>query len=546
MLKTKEFKKPSQHSFGSAKRPVLQDAAGKAWSTGPTTAHFLQRYLGNSDLQLLAEESPLTGPIAGRADVPGIQGKYACGGACLSFTSKGDEQPTIQPKLIIRPANDIYEQEADRVAEEVMRVPFSRTQGQISPEREEKKMVIDFKANHNQVIPLNKNQQNSKIWQIVHEVLNSPGQPLEPTVRDYMESQFGENFNSVRVHTNERATKSAQALNSLAYTVQQNIVFGPGQYAPRTFQGNKLLAHELAHVVQQLGQRDSFVKNRFREPWPNGELGKRREINQISLLKIPTFEKLVIDRKPRNKSQKLADIQTGSLPYEMAESVEKDEANLVARKALKDFIFGGKPYWFGPSHPWTKMMQKHPHMREVRARLKNKLTEYCMVRERLVPPRTLALSGKDSFSLNEKSIPFNAYWLTKDILSYITMGVYGQESSFAFGSFSLRWEMSPSSYTDLENNEVRGSAVVSFYASDTLTLSSGTRIPMLPISLSNIAGIPNQPFGPHKPINNIPLHWFWIEDLNVSFQFKLDEEYRRYEDSMGGMGGHEGSSGAGE
>jgi len=86
---------------------------------------------------------------------------------------------------------------------------------------------------------------------IVHDVLSSPGQPLDAGTLAYMEPRFGQDFSQVRVHTDEQAAESAQAVNALAYTVGRDVVFGPGQYAPETAVGRKLLAHELTHTIQQ-------------------------------------------------------------------------------------------------------------------------------------------------------------------------------------------------------------------------------------------------------------------------------------------------------
>lgn len=86
---------------------------------------------------------------------------------------------------------------------------------------------------------------------IVQEVLHSPGQPLDPATRAYMEPRFGHDFSRVRVHTDARAAESARTVNALAYTVVPNIVFNKGEYAPQTTAGKELLAHELTHVVQQ-------------------------------------------------------------------------------------------------------------------------------------------------------------------------------------------------------------------------------------------------------------------------------------------------------
>jgi len=94
-------------------------------------------------------------------------------------------------------------------------------------------------------------QSRTSVPQIVHDVLRSPGQPLDANTRTFMEPRFGHDFSKVRVHTDARAAKSAQAVNALAYTVGREVVFGAGHYAPATPQGRKLLVHELAHVVQQ-------------------------------------------------------------------------------------------------------------------------------------------------------------------------------------------------------------------------------------------------------------------------------------------------------
>ncbi|MEO7908474.1 MAG: DUF4157 domain-containing protein [Roseiflexaceae bacterium] len=88
---------------------------------------------------------------------------------------------------------------------------------------------------------------------IVHDVLRSPGQPLDAATRAFLEPRFGHDFSGVRVHTDARAAESVQTVNALAYTVGQNIVFGVGQYAPGTSAGRRLMAHELTHVVQQHG-----------------------------------------------------------------------------------------------------------------------------------------------------------------------------------------------------------------------------------------------------------------------------------------------------
>ncbi len=85
----------------------------------------------------------------------------------------------------------------------------------------------------------------------VESVVATPGQSLASDTRKTMEAGFGHDFSSVRVHTDAAAAGSAEAVDALAYTVGSHVVFGSGQYRPQTWQGQGLLAHELAHVVQQ-------------------------------------------------------------------------------------------------------------------------------------------------------------------------------------------------------------------------------------------------------------------------------------------------------
>jgi hypothetical protein len=86
---------------------------------------------------------------------------------------------------------------------------------------------------------------------IVHDVLRSPGQPLDPATRAYTEQRFGHDFSKVRVHADSRAARSADAVDAFAYTVGRDVVFASGHYAPHTAEGRKLLVHELTHVAQQ-------------------------------------------------------------------------------------------------------------------------------------------------------------------------------------------------------------------------------------------------------------------------------------------------------
>jgi Domain of unknown function (DUF4157) len=94
-------------------------------------------------------------------------------------------------------------------------------------------------------------QSDTGVPPIVHEVLRSPGQPLDAKTRAFMEPRFGHDFSQVRVHTDARAADAASAVAASAFTVGHDVVLGADQHHPSTSDGSRLFAHELAHVVQQ-------------------------------------------------------------------------------------------------------------------------------------------------------------------------------------------------------------------------------------------------------------------------------------------------------
>jgi Domain of unknown function (DUF4157)/Glutaminase len=159
----------------------------------------------------------------------------------------GDKPPAgLQTKLTVSQPGDAYEQEADRVAEQVMRMPAPGTaMPSIVPEQDESLMRKEGKASGAGGRAI------EGAPPIVNSALSSGGQPLDAGTRTFMESRFGYNFSDVRVHTNGQAAESTQAVNARAYTVESDVVFGEGQYKPGTGEGQRLLAHELTHVVQQ-------------------------------------------------------------------------------------------------------------------------------------------------------------------------------------------------------------------------------------------------------------------------------------------------------
>jgi Domain of unknown function (DUF4157) len=204
----------------------------------------LQKAYGNQAVLRMKGRSSAANPLQGGV----LQRKCACGntagssGSCAECQNK--QEDILQTKLQIGEAGDRYEQEADRVAEQVVQMPEPTIQYQVEPE-----------AISDSITPLQRRSADrdriSEVPPIVNEVLNSPGQPLDSGTQKFMESRFGHDFSQVRVYTDAKADESSRAIGASAYTVQDRIVFAHGNYAPESTCGRQLLAHELTHVVQQ-------------------------------------------------------------------------------------------------------------------------------------------------------------------------------------------------------------------------------------------------------------------------------------------------------
>ncbi len=177
-------------------------------------------------------------------------------------------RPVLQAKLTVNKPGDSYEQEADRISEQVMRMPDSAVPlaSSSTPPALQRKCACagtdhlcsecEGEAERGNKLQCKANSATADAAPasappIVHEVLRSPGEPLDTSTRAFFEPRFGRDFSHVRVHTGTQAAESARSVNALAYTVNHSVAFGAGSYAPHTTEGRRLLAHELAHVVQQ-------------------------------------------------------------------------------------------------------------------------------------------------------------------------------------------------------------------------------------------------------------------------------------------------------
>ena len=169
-----------------------------------------------------------------------LQRKCACGGQASELTGECTEcSQRLQRKLAIGPADDQYEREADRVAEQLVGG---------SPD--------DAQVHQATTTPLRRKSDDGAtsgagVPAVVNQALSSPGRPLGSEARAFFEPRLGHDFAKVRVHTDATAAESARAVKARAYTVGQDLVFAPGQYSPDSQEGKRLLAHELTHVTQQ-------------------------------------------------------------------------------------------------------------------------------------------------------------------------------------------------------------------------------------------------------------------------------------------------------
>lgn len=196
-------------------------------------------------------------------------------------------RPFFQAKLTVNTPGDAYEQEADRIADQVVQRPapapsaihqassspsfFSPSVGSVQRkcaacEHEEKeKQGIQRKEGSAaspspSAIGSMGDASGKAVPSIVSDVLSSGGgQPMESSTRQFMESRFGQDFSQVRIHTDSRAAESASAIQARAYTSGRDVVFGVGEYQPGSERGRRLLAHELVHVGQQGGGQSNWV-----------------------------------------------------------------------------------------------------------------------------------------------------------------------------------------------------------------------------------------------------------------------------------------------
>lgn len=166
----------------------------------------------------------------------------------------------IQPKLKVDPPNSPRELEADRVAEQVMRMPDSNTSDTIQRKKQPpaiRRACAARKGKKKEERRISRKEASSGSPLVTAELesrvnsLRGGGQPLPQSTQSFFGARFGRDFSDVRVHTDTLSATTSHDMNARAFTLGSDIVFGSGQFAPNSPSGKMLLAHELTHVVQQ-------------------------------------------------------------------------------------------------------------------------------------------------------------------------------------------------------------------------------------------------------------------------------------------------------
>jgi Domain of unknown function (DUF4157) len=184
-----------------------------------------------------------------------------------SIQSVSSTNSSVQAKLRISQPGDVYEQEADRIAEKVMSMPSSplfysavRPNGKTTEGKKIDKKCTACETKEQEKIEISRKssyasslQASDQVTNEINTVPSGSGTPLDTSTKGFMESRFGGgyDFSNVKIYADESAARSAESVNALAYTIGNNIVFGAGNFRPNTPSGRRLLAHELTHVIQQ-------------------------------------------------------------------------------------------------------------------------------------------------------------------------------------------------------------------------------------------------------------------------------------------------------
>jgi hypothetical protein len=167
--------------------------------------------------------------------------------------------PRLQARLAVGAVDDPLEREADAAADRVMRM----VDPALAPACAAVEETASLRA---RPAGAQLGKAGGEAPASVREALGAPGQPLDAQTRAFFEPRFGRDFSGVRVHRDAAAARSAEAVGALAYTVRNDLVFASGTFAPHTEAGRRLIAHELAHVIQQDAGGEAGVRRETPPP----------------------------------------------------------------------------------------------------------------------------------------------------------------------------------------------------------------------------------------------------------------------------------------
>jgi len=165
-----------------------------------------------------------------------------------------DNDQVIQAKFTVSESNDNYEQEADRIAEQVVSAPELVTSLPSCPICGESASCPNCSTKVATQIQRSKSNSEDESVSLSPALLETnAGEPLDNSTREYMEHRFGQNFGSIRIHNSTTDVVAAEQINARAFTHKHHVYFGAGHFQPETIEGKRLIAHELTHTIQQSG-----------------------------------------------------------------------------------------------------------------------------------------------------------------------------------------------------------------------------------------------------------------------------------------------------
>ncbi|MEH2352907.1 eCIS core domain-containing protein [Nostoc sp.] len=256
----------------------------------------------------------------------------------------------IMAKLTIGPVGDKYEQEADRVAAQVVQrinAPASVQSGEDETVQRDKMETKDNEARlmRSPIIQRRSSDGGMAATPDLEASINRArggGQVMANNIRQPMEKAFGTDLSGVKIHTDAQSDKLNRSIQARAFTTGQNVFFRQGEYNPSSQGGQELLAHELTHVVQQNGEavRRSLPKmEKERQPKTTNESkGTSEAPDRLNIRSTPE-PGMQIQRVITDKREEEIEEQIQNLPQELKDSIrdisKNDEINMTLEQAIK-------------------------------------------------------------------------------------------------------------------------------------------------------------------------------------------------------------------